>query len=273
MHTNKTLTIYNSNAFFFIPEIPLPDVPKGTPEAAKEPTKATTQQPKPSKQPPSPRMKPSSTTRKPKPVPTDRSRNSKDVSKESKETPAHPETTTKSGGSPNPDAENDVTAFMKLVVVAFIGFIVVVVVLLMVAVILFLFCFKNRKRNVEIGELTPPPTHSNIQMMHHVLQPQWKIDSSYPQSLVTDEFEKYDSSSGTHSQDLSEHEYSYAQLTDTMKREMLQDPNVTAESKEKVKKGLAEKEKLLSKSPNVSAAVNEEEGKILAEFDHLYQRK
>ena len=111
-----------------------------------------------------------------------------------------------------------------------------------------------------------------------VLVPTCKMNSHFPSPLlpsleITDERGVSVSSSGTHSLDLSEHRYSYIYLTDTMKRKMLQDPNVTAESKEKVQKELAEKEKLLRKYEKVSAAENEEVGKLMAEFDHLYERK
>ena len=109
---------------------------------------------------------------------------------------------------------------MKLGVFALVGIFVVVVVLLF-----FQFCYKYRKRNGEVIEQNAYPMH--------------ELGASV-------------SSSGKHSLDLSKHSYTYNHLTDTMKREMLQDPLVTDESKEKVKKELAENEKLLKNLARVS---------------------
>ena len=87
-----------------------------------------------------------------------------------------------------------------------------------------------------------------------------------PSNKVTDEL----GVSIIHSLDMSEHRYSEIQSTDTMKREILQDPFVTAESKDMVKIELAENEKLLKSSARVSVVQNEEEGKLLAEIDNLH---
>ena len=94
-----------------------------------------------------------------------------------------------------------------------------------------------------------------------------------PLNEVTDEIGVSASSSGAHSLDMSEHRYCDIQLTDIVKREMLQNPLVTAKSKEKVKKELAESEKLLQNSARVSVAQNEEEGKLLGETEKLLERQ
>ena len=148
----------------------------------------------------------------------------------------------------------------------------IVVILLAVVVLLFLFCSTNRKSNVEVREQNENPMHHDARKKNLGLHTPSKMNSGFPLPLmtsleVTDESGVPVGSSGAHSPDLSEHRYSDPQITDAMKRKMLQDPNVTAESKQKVQKELAEKEKLLRKSLKVSGEGKEEEGKLLVEID------
>ena len=162
---------------------------------------------------------------------------------------------------------------MKLVVFVLSG--IIAVILLVVVVLFFLFCSKNRKRDAEVREHNENPMHHDSRKTSPGLHPPSKMNSGLMTSLeVTDERGVSVGSSGAHSPDLSEHTCSDPQITtDAMKREMLQDPNVTAENIEKVQKELAKKGNLFRKSEKVAAAENEEEGNLLEEFDHLYERK
>ena len=258
MYVNKGLTIDSSKAIVFVPEISTPRVPKRLPEPSKESTKSPTLQPKFSMELPSP------IPGKSKPVRLNLPHNWKKPI-EVKEKIAPPETsTTKSGSSPNSDTENADVVLMKLMVFALIG-ITFVVLMVLVVLLLVEFCPKCRKSIVEVREQTAHPMHCDARMTAVGLHTTCKMNSHFPPPLlpsnvITNERLSVSSisSSGTRSLALSEHRYSYIHLTDTMKKEMLQDPSVTAESKEKVQKELAEKEKLLRKSPIESAAENEE---------------
>ena len=143
---------------------------------------------------------------------------------------------------------------MKLGVFALVGIFAAVVVQL-----LFQFYHKIRKRDGEVREQTAYPMHHDARITTIELQPISKMNSGVPAPLlpsnkVTNELGVSVSSSNTQSLDMSEHRYSDIHLTDTMKKEMLQDPLVTAESKEKVEKELAENEKLLNNSARASGS-------------------
>ena len=138
-----------------------------------------------------------------------------------------------------------------------VGIFVVVVVLVAVVLLLSLFYHKYRKKNIEVREQTTFPKHHDARMTTIELHPTSKVNSGVPPPLLpsneeTSEFGVSVSSSSTHSSDMSELRYSDVHLTDTVKKEMLHDPFVTTESKEMVKKELAENEKLLKNSAGVS---------------------
>ena len=148
----------------------------------------------------------------------------------------------------------------------------IVVILLAVVVLLFLFYSTNRKSNVEVREQNENPMQHDARKKNLGLHTPSKMNSGFPppsmSSLeVTAERGVSVGSLGAHSPDLSEHTCSETQINDAMKREMLQDPNVTVENNEKVQKELAKKGNLFRKSEKVSATEKEEEGNLLAEFD------
>ena len=161
-----------------------------------------------------------------------------------------------SDGSSDLDTENADVILMKFMVFTHIG-ITFVVLMVLVVLLLFQFCPKCRKRNAEVRKQTVHLIHSDVRMKAVGLHPTCKMESNFPPPLlpsleVTDQLGVPGSSSGIHTLDLSDHRYSDIHLTDTMKRKMLQDPFVTGESKEKVKKELTENEKLLKNSTKVS---------------------